>query len=109
LFSFAHSFAEAISEKWDFPQITNKDMHALASFFHISNDNSSLFAALPEVTVHDLSDEWDFIVLGCDGIWDVLTNQAVANFVIESVAEGKYPENICEELLTYCLAPVSSY
>lgn len=66
-----------------------------------------LFIALPEVTVHDLSEEWDFIVLGCDGIWDVLTNQAVVNFIIESVAEGKYPENICEELLTYCLAPVT--
>jgi serine/threonine protein phosphatase PrpC len=65
-----------------------------------------LFAALPEVTVHDLSEEWDFIVIGCDGIWDVLTNQAVVNFIIESVGEGKYPENICEELLTYCLAPV---
>jgi serine/threonine protein phosphatase PrpC len=30
---------------------------------------------LPEVTVHDLTEEWDFMVLACDGIWDVLTNQ----------------------------------
>lgn len=66
-----------------------------------------LFLALPEVSVHDLTDEWDFIVLACDGVWDVLTNQAVINFVTESIAEGKYPESICEELLTYCLAPVN--
>lgn len=65
-----------------------------------------IVTALPEVTVHDLNEEWDFIVLGCDGIWDVQTNQAVINFVTESIAEGKYPESICEELLTYCLAPV---
>lgn len=65
-----------------------------------------IVTALPEVTVHDLSEDWDFLVLACDGIWDVLTNQAVINFVTESIAEGKYPESICEELLTYCLAPV---
>ncbi|KAG5680583.1 hypothetical protein PVAND_010080 [Polypedilum vanderplanki] len=73
---------------------------------HLISAEKQIVTALPEVTVHDLSEEWDFIVLGCDGIWDVLTNQAVINFVIESIAEGKYPENICEELLTYCLAPV---
>lgn len=65
-----------------------------------------IVTALPEVSVHDLSEDWDFLVLACDGIWDVLTNQAVVNFVTESIAEGKYPESICEELLTYCLAPV---
>jgi len=41
-----------------------------------------------------------------DGIWDVLTNQAVINFVTEMIGEGKLPEDICEELLGYCLAPV---
>lgn len=34
-----------------------------------------LLLALPEVSVHDLSEDWDFLVLACDGIWDVLTNQ----------------------------------
>lgn len=65
-----------------------------------------IVTALPEVTVHDMNEDWDFLVLACDGIWDVLTNQAVINFVTEMIGEGKYPESICEELLTYCLAPV---
>lgn len=80
--------------------------------------------------MHDINEDWDFLVLACDGIWDVLTNQvnsplslqhdmiyendndffyfaqAVVNFVTEMIGEGKYPESICEELLTYCLAPV---
>ncbi|CRL02198.1 CLUMA_CG015126, isoform A [Clunio marinus] len=65
-----------------------------------------IVTAYPEVSVHDLTEEWDFLVLACDGIWDVLTNQAVINFVTEMIGEGKYPESICEELLGYCLAPV---
>ena len=32
--------------------------------------------------------------------------QEVNDFVLKSIAEGKYPEDICEELLTFCLAPV---
>lgn len=39
-----------------------------------------IFLALPEVTVHDLSEDWDFLVLACDGIWDVLTNQVRKTF-----------------------------
>lgn len=28
------------------------------------------------------------------------------NFVTEMIGEGKYPEDICEELLSFCLAPI---
>ena len=49
-----------------------------------------------------------FIVLACDGIWDVLGNQEVADFVISKMATGMEPEIICEELMTRCLAPDSS-
>lgn len=40
-------------------------------------------SALPEVTIHDLSDDWEFIVLACDGIWDVLSNQVRNNGKIQ--------------------------
>ncbi|CAO1385759.1 unnamed protein product [Diamesa hyperborea] len=73
---------------------------------HKMSAEQQIVTALPEVTVHDISDEWDFLVLACDGIWDVLTNQAVINFVTEMIGEGKYPEDICEELLSFCLAPI---
>lgn len=32
--------------------------------------------------------------------------QEVNDFVLGSIAYGKYPEDICEQLLTFCLAPV---
>lgn len=34
-----------------------------------------VFLALPEVKTFDIDEDWEFMVLACDGIWDVLTNQ----------------------------------
>lgn len=51
--------------------ITELKFHCFFSFFFFC----PLLLALPEVSVHDLSEDWDFLVLACDGIWDVLTNQ----------------------------------
>jgi len=62
----------------------------------------------PDVVVHEVGEDLMFIVLACDGIWDVLGNQEVADFVISKMATGMEPEIICEELMTRCLAPDSS-
>ena len=59
----------------------------------------------PDVVVHEVGEDLMFIVLACDGIWDVLGNQEVADFVISKMATGMEPEIICEELMTRCLAP----
>jgi serine/threonine protein phosphatase PrpC len=42
-----------------------------------------------------------FIVLACDGIWDVMTNEEVASFVVDRAALKL--ENIAEQLLDECL------
>ena len=34
-----------------------------------------LCLAYPDVTVNDVTSDWEFIVLACDGIWDVMTSQ----------------------------------
>ena len=62
----------------------------------------------PDVVVHEVGEDLMFVVLACDGIWDVLGNQEVADFVISKMATGMEPEIICEELMTRCLAPDSS-
>ena len=34
-----------------------------------------LFLAWPDVTIHEINEEWEFLILACDGIWDVMTSQ----------------------------------
>jgi protein phosphatase PTC2/3 len=55
--------------------------------------------------VRTITPEWEFIVLACDGIWDVMTNEEVVQYVRENIAAGIDPEEICESLMMRCLAP----
>eukprot|EP01012_Entosiphon_sulcatum_P018989 TRINITY_DN2381_c0_g1_i1.p1 TRINITY_DN2381_c0_g1~~TRINITY_DN2381_c0_g1_i1.p1 ORF type:complete len:347 (-),score=52.25 TRINITY_DN2381_c0_g1_i1:398-1438(-) len=44
-----------------------------------------------------------FVIMGCDGLWDVMTYQHAINFVDEKLQEGKEPQQICEELTAEAL------
>ncbi len=44
-----------------------------------------------------------FVVLACDGIWDVMTNEDVASFIIDRIATTTTLENITSQLLDECL------
>ena len=60
--------------------------------------------ALPEILATEIHDCDEFIILACDGIWDVMTNQEAVDFVRERI--GKLPlQKICEEICDFCLAP----
>ncbi|CAI2347421.1 unnamed protein product [Caenorhabditis sp. 36 PRJEB53466] len=84
---------------------------ALGDFTFKDNDSKSaeeqMVTAYPDVTTDTLSADHEFIVLACDGIWDVMTNQEVVDVVREKLAEKRDPQSICEDLLTRCLAPDS--
>ncbi len=45
------------------------------------------------------------MVMACDGIWEVLENQQVVDFVRERLHGGSSPKAACEALLDRCLAP----
>jgi len=61
--------------------------------------------AVPDVEVREITEDWEFIILACDGIWDVVTNEEAVEFVRRRLSNKMEPEVICEELMTSCLAP----
>jgi serine/threonine protein phosphatase PrpC len=43
-----------------------------------------------------------FIILACDGIWDVMTNEQVASFVSKRISNTSL-QDIASQLLDHCL------
>ncbi|GIX73428.1 probable protein phosphatase 2C T23F11.1 [Caerostris darwini] len=82
---------------------------ALGDFVFKKNEKKpaeeQIVTAYPDVVVRDLTPDHEFIVLACDGIWDVMTNDEVVSFIRTRIAIRMEPEQICEELMTRCLAP----
>ena len=56
---------------------------ALGDFAFKTNPDKApedqIISCCPEIQVRDIESNWQFVLLACDGIWDVLTNQARKN------------------------------
>ncbi|XP_013789962.1 probable protein phosphatase 2C T23F11.1 isoform X2 [Limulus polyphemus] len=82
---------------------------ALGDFVFKKNDKKApeeqIVTAYPDVVVKEITPDHEFIILACDGIWDVMSNEEVVAFVRARIAKKMEPEHICEELMTRCLAP----
>ena len=66
-----------------------------------------ILSNMPEVKIENLTNDIDFIVIACDGIWDCKTNQEVCDFFIEKFNKDhdrKISESI-EELFDEIIAP----
>lgn len=81
---------------------------ALGDFEFKSSTNlppeKQVVTADPDVTRHKLTEKDEFLVLACDGIWDCMTNQEVAKFIRQHVADHVPLKVICEKLMDHCLA-----
>jgi len=63
-----------------------------------------LVSAEPDLSVMDRSDEDEFLILACDGVWDVMTNEEVVSYINSRLLINDNLQKVCEELLETCLA-----
>ncbi|CAL8079358.1 unnamed protein product [Orchesella dallaii] len=82
---------------------------AIGDFVFKRNSSKSpeeqMVIALPDVEQRTVTDDWEFVILACDGVWDVITNEEAVNFIRYRLGDRMEPEKICEELMTNCLSP----
>ena len=73
---------------------------ALGDFVFKKNEDKKaedqIVTAYPDVYVRDLTNDHEFIVLACDGIWDVLSNEEVLEFIRNRIAQQISPEIVKE-------------
>lgn len=67
-----------------------------------------LISVVPDVKKRTITAEDELLVLGCDGIWECLTNQQIAEFLHDKIKEGKSVLKAAEDLLDNIVAPDTS-
>ncbi|KAH0622979.1 hypothetical protein JD844_025933 [Phrynosoma platyrhinos] len=91
---------------------------AIGDHFYKRNKNlppeEQMISALPDIKMLTINDDHDFMVIACDGIWNVMSSQEVVDFVQSKIdqkgedGELRPLSSIVEELLDRCLAPDTS-
>lgn len=59
----------------------------------------------PDIKVIDVSPEDDFIIMGCDGIWETKTNEEMVEYIYDRLKQKKELKTIVEELLNDIISP----
>jgi len=58
----------------------------------------------PEVFIKErIPGEDEFLVLACDGVWDVMTNQDICDFICSRLKLTDNLETVCNEVIDTCL------
>lgn len=86
---------------------------ALGDFEFKQNNNlqaeQQIVTADPDIIQHTATPDDEFLVIACDGIWDVLKSQEVIDFVRRCLGNKKTLQEICELMLDKCVAPDSDW
>jgi serine/threonine protein phosphatase PrpC len=48
-----------------------------------------MITAFPDVTITEMTNDDEFMILACDGVWDIMTCQSACDFVREKISKGK--------------------
>jgi serine/threonine protein phosphatase PrpC len=63
-----------------------------------------MISAYPDVRIEEITPRDQFMILACDGVWDMLTSQECVDFVAQRI-KSKPLSVIAEDVLDRCLAP----
>ncbi|ELP94982.1 protein phosphatase 2C, putative [Entamoeba invadens IP1] len=69
-----------------------------------NNPEKYIVSATPEITTYDFDGSEEFMIIACDGIFDVMSNDEVVSFVKECLDGGILIDQICKMILNKCLA-----
>lgn len=67
--------------------------------------HEQLISAMPEIKKTKLTEDDEFIVLGCDGIWECMSNQGIVDFIGKRLKNVTPTSKVIEELLDKIVAP----
>jgi protein phosphatase 1B len=57
----------------------------------------------PEITAYDRHSQDQFIVLACDGVWDVMTNEDLNTYIQHRLRVSEDLSKVCNEVVDNCL------
>lgn len=83
---------------------------SLGDFYYKQDKNlaydEQLIISKPDVTVTERTKEDEFIIMGCDGIWEkyVSESQGIVDKIIQERRSSKDIQTVISELLDYLLA-----
>jgi serine/threonine protein phosphatase PrpC len=78
-----------------------KDLSLSRAFVDI--DCTPYVTHLPQIYKHKLSSKDKFVILACDGLWDVVSNQDAIDF-IQDLLNKNFKGNFSKMLCEYALA-----
>mmetsp|Transcript_5203 Transcript_5203/g.18201 ORF Transcript_5203/g.18201 Transcript_5203/m.18201 type:complete len:316 (+) Transcript_5203:955-1902(+) len=64
-----------------------------------------VISCFPDIRQETIGAEDEFMVLACDGIWDVMKSQECIDFTRQHIKNGVALAEICEMMCDFCIAP----
>jgi len=66
-------------------------------------EHAQKVSAEADLSIFERKGDEEYIVLACDGIWDVQSCENVREFITDHLKAGVKPSEICERLIDHCL------